>query len=266
VNSPTTTQKRTSNARPNSLAKNAARRVLDELNIRKPSEINVELICAHYGAFVLFKPLSNEEGHLLRRGQNAIVVVNDAHAGTSKERFIEAHELGHFLRHDGVDQFELCTNADLNNWYSSAGYEQEANVFAAELLMPEFLFARRCDRNKPSLSDVRELATEFRTSLTATGIRFVECCPEPVALVHSTGGKIDWSIRTPDFCFSPTRGARLPNTTYAGDIFAGKRVDDRPQLIDGAGWPGGREIDIQEHSIRLGARDSVLTLLWHKYS
>jgi len=252
--------------RPLSIAKSAASRVLDELRIRDPREIQVDLIAAHYGLMVCYKPLAREEGRLVRAGKEGLIVVDDQWKGTEKERFIEAHELGHFFRHEGVDQFELCTDRDLNDWYSTSGFEHEANVFAAELLMPERFFRKRCDQiNRPNLTNVRELATEFRTSLTSTAIRLIECTAEPCAIIHSTDFVIDWCFKTTDFRFRPTRGARLTNSTYAHDLFAGKPVRDAPQLIDGAGWPGGLEIDIQEHSIKLGRYNSVLTLLWHKY-
>ena len=68
-----------------------------------------------------------------------IVVSDDAYA-SGKWRFVIAHELGHFLRHPELDQFRLCTDADMGTWYR-AGPEQEANDFAAELLMPEDPFA-----------------------------------------------------------------------------------------------------------------------------
>src|SRR5688572_16512231 len=132
--------------RPLSLAKSAARRVLDELRIRSPDEIKVDLIAAHFGLMVCFKPLEREEGRLVRADKDGLLIVDDRWQGTEKERFIEAHELGHFFRHEGIDQFELCTDRDLNDWYSTSGFEHEANVFAAELLMPERFFRRRCDR------------------------------------------------------------------------------------------------------------------------
>jgi hypothetical protein len=59
--------------------------------------------------------------------------------------------------------------------------------------MPETLFVFRCDRNRPCLKDVREPATAFETSLTATVLRFVRFAPEPCGLstrpmASSTGG------------------------------------------------------------------------------
>jgi IrrE N-terminal-like domain len=250
---------------PRSVVASAAGRLLDELRIRRPDEIDIELIAAHKGVSVLFKPLHKEEGHLVRAGKVGLIVVAETARRTEKWRFIVAHELGHFVRHPKLDQFKLCTDANLQDWYRSSGHEVEANHFAAELLMPEFLFKPLCDLNRPSLGDVRELATKFRTSLTATAVRFVEYCPEPCAIVLSVDGVVEWGMKSDNFPFYIPRGMHLSRDTYAGDLHAGVAVEDRPQLIDGSGWADGREIDLQEHSIRLGNYGAVLTLLWHKW-
>jgi Zn-dependent peptidase ImmA (M78 family) len=250
------------------MTRSAAARLLEALRIRHPREIDIELIAADRNVYVTYRPLAHEEGHLLRTGKTGLIVVNETAQRSEKWRFVIAHELGHFIQHPEVDQFKLCTDAHLREWYRTSGNEVEANEFAAELLMPAHLFKPRCDRNRPSLHDVRELADEFQTSLTATALRFVAFSDEPCAVVHSTNGVIDWVKRTRDFSLSPQRGHQLTSATYAGDIFAGKSVPDRPQITDGAGWTNERvreDLDIQEHSIKLGGYASVLTFLWHPY-
>ena len=177
-----------------------------------------------------------------------------------------AHELGHYLRHPDLDQFQLCTDADLGAWYRG-GREEEANDFAAELLMPEVLFAPRCDRNKPGMKDVREVASEFQTSLTATALRFVRFAPEPCAVVHSTDGVVDWWDWSKDFRLVVGKGRQLSSRTYAGDIHGGTVVPDRQQQVDGDAWSdsnGASGFDLFEHSVRVSRR-SVLTVLWHLY-
>ncbi|MDD5308692.1 MAG: ImmA/IrrE family metallo-endopeptidase [Deltaproteobacteria bacterium] len=253
--------------RPLSIVRSAAQKLTESLRIRRPEEIDIELIAAHCGAYVTYRSLGHEEGHLLRTGKTGLMVVDLRARHSEKWRFVIAHELGHFLQHADVDQFKLCTSTDLNDWYRTSGHEVEANEFAAELLMPQTLFERMCDRDRPSLKDVRELAATFQTSLTATAIRFITFAPEPCALVHSTGGVIDWWAKTDNFAFTLSKARRLTTNTYAGDIFAGKAVDDRPQLLDGSSWSDdsraeGREV--YEHSIKLGSYNAVLTLLWHR--
>jgi Zn-dependent peptidase ImmA (M78 family) len=254
--------------RPLSITRSVATRLLDELRIRQPQEIDIELIAAHRNLFVRYRDLSHEAGHLLRTGKVGLVVVNESARRSEQWRWVIAHELGHFLRHPEVDQFKLCTEANLREWYKTSGNEVEANEFAAELLMPEHLFKPFCDRNKPSLNDVREIASRFQTSLTATAIRFVTFADEPCAVIYSTNGAVEWAKPTKNFPLFIKGGHKLKTTTYAGDFFAGNSVDDRPQLIDGSGWADGDRagnIDLQEHSIMLGGYGAVLTLLWHKW-
>src|SRR4029079_2632757 len=126
----------------------AARKLVSSLHIRAPGEIDIELIAAHLDVLVQRRPLSTEEGRLIRAGNRGIIVVNEDAFASKKWRFVVAHELGHFIRHPDVDQFALCTDVALSAWYEGSGREGEANDFAAELLMPEELVAKRCDRNR----------------------------------------------------------------------------------------------------------------------
>lgn len=254
-----------SRARSYSIVKAKARAIIEKLRIREPSEIDIELIAVHEKLHVYYKPLKNEEGRLLRAGNRGLVVVNQATRTSAKWRFVIAHELGHFCCHPDLDQFKLCTDYQLRDWYRTSGHEPEANQFAAELLMPEMLFRPLCDRSRPSLNDIKDLAEIFGTTLSSTAIRFVEMTEEPCAVVHSSSGKIDWVRATSDFGVKLRKGMLVTNATYAGDLFAGRVVEDRPQLIDGAGWSDGAEIDVYEHSMMLGRYGSVLSFLWHPY-
>ena len=162
-----------------------AKNLISTLRIHHPREIDIELIAAHHRLLVRRMSLAHEEGRLLRTARRGIINVAERAYNSAKWRFVIAHEIGHFLRHPENDSFEACTRGDLAN-YTQGGREAEANDFASELLMPEVLFKPRCDRNRPCLHDIEELAQLFRTSLTATALRFVLFAPEPCAVVHST--------------------------------------------------------------------------------
>jgi len=241
----------------------SARQLIAALRIQHPREIDIELIAAHHGILVRRLAMQHEEGRLIRTERYGIVNVSHNAFTSKKWRFVIAHEIGHFLRHSTNDNFEACTRGDLSNY--TGGRESEANDFASELLMPTLFFKRRCDRNRPSLRDVAELAEEFNTSLTATAFRFVLFSPEPCAVVHSTDGVVDWVEWSVDFRPGIKKRKRLDGRTYAGDLFAGKHVDDRPSAVDGDAWsdsPWAADLDLFEHSRRVSPR-SVLTFLWH---
>lgn len=56
---------------------------------------------------------------------------------------------------------KVSTRRDMTIW-SDASEEAEANCFAAELLLPEFLFKSRCV-GEPSIARLDDLAKTFRT-------------------------------------------------------------------------------------------------------
>lgn len=243
----------------------SAKKLVAELRIRHAKELDIELIAGRHDILVRRVSLQHEEGRLIRSDKFGIINVSDGAYQSNKWRFVIAHEIGHFLRHRSNDNFEACTRGDLSN-YSGTGRESEANDFASELLMPQFLFEKKCDRNRPCLRDIGELAEEFSTSLTATALRFVLFAPEPCAVVHSTKGLIDWLDWSPNFRVAIRKRTRLDGRTYAGDLFAGQAVDDRPSQVDADSWGDSSwsaDVDLFEHSRKVSA-DSVLTFLWHR--
>lgn len=252
---------------PHAGAVRTAQELLAQLRIQHAREIDIELIANHVGLLVRRRDLQHEEGRLLRSGAAGVITVSNAAYSSAKWRFVVAHEIGHFLRHANADDFAICTDGDLRN-YAGSGRESEANDFASELLMPTHLFKRKCECSRPSLRDVDLLVSEFGASLTATALRFVHFTPEPCAVVHSTGGVVEWVSWSPDFRLGIKKGTRLTTRTYAGDLFAaGTRVDDRATQVDGDAWSDvswASSTDLFEHSRKV-ASDSVLTFLWHEY-
>ena len=244
----------------------AAADLVAALGIRAPAEIDIELIAAHCGAIVEYKPLTTEEGRLLRIGSTGLIVVNTDARRTAKWRFVVAHELGHFRCHQQLDQLGLCTDESLHEWYQASGYEPEANRFAAELLMPEVLFKKACDVKRPSLNVVRQLATSYNTSLTATALRFVEFSPEPVALVVCREGRIAWFSKGDDFKIFLSKGQRVANATYAADLLAGREVPEDIADVAVDAWSSGQfppAVELYEQSTVVGQYGDVVTLLWH---
>jgi len=101
----------------------------------------------------------------------ALVPLGDGHAielrGTSGERrlrFTIAHEIGHFLLHEGRAVAERGGAANR----ATARLEREADQFAAELLMPEPLVRQAALEDG---ADARRLADRFEVSAQAMSLR-----------------------------------------------------------------------------------------------
>jgi Zn-dependent peptidase ImmA (M78 family) len=82
----------------------------------------------------------SESGFLLRDNGRVIIGIN-ARNSPSRQRFTIAHELGHWLMHDGkpliVDQSVMINKRDDVSSQATDLQEVQANQFVADLLMPK---------------------------------------------------------------------------------------------------------------------------------
>jgi IrrE N-terminal-like domain len=123
-----------------------AERLLQELGITEPNEIDLEAIAYHVGAHVRYRPLDGCEARIIGRADNAIITVNE-HSSCRRKRFSIAHELGHWCHHRG--NALVCRVEEIRP-RDPTSPERVADAYAADLLMPHYLFARPPD-SKPSL-------------------------------------------------------------------------------------------------------------------
>ena len=189
------------------------------------------------------------------------------------KRFSIAHEIGHFRIPGHVDA--VLAHGDIHE--SRAGfvtadrYEREADQFAATLLMPSKLFVREMRLHGDGLRAVQRLAERCVTSLSAAAIRYVQKADGPVAMIVSTGERIDYcfmseSLREFDGFEWPRKGQLLPGGSeteefnmVSGNISASKRADSE---VDLRMWFGGqREIPGREEVVGLGRYGKTLTIL-----
>jgi hypothetical protein len=246
----------------------SAQGVIESLRIERPSEILIEEIAFEHGAVVQYEPLRGADGRLVRMGTRAIIRVRNDIPELGRRRFIIAHELGHLLLGHGVNILKLCKEPDFLEWQKDhRSAENDANIFAAELLMPEQFFRPHCQTGNPSVKLIEQLAGQFQTSLTATAMRYVECSPDPCAVVISRDGQIRWNRCSATFPYWHLRHGPLHGYTYALDCLEGKQVPDRMSQVRATGWLPG----LRQHADRTVWEQSrmisrqfrvVLSLVW----
>lgn len=148
--------------------------------------VDVRAIAVAEGVQVQEQPVEDQlSGFLLRDAgtRRAVIGVNSSHHA-NRRRFSLAHELGHFLLHDNetvhVDRTERDHGLRIRrrDEVSSAGTdiaEREANLFAAELLMPaRFLEQDVADHIGEDILDeqvLRALARKYGVSAQALAFR-----------------------------------------------------------------------------------------------
>lgn len=240
-----------------------AEALLEALGISSPSEIDIDAVAQYCGATILYEPLSGCEARILGHKGRAFISVN-ASAPRPRQRFSAGHELGHWIR-DRVRIAFACTDGHFMSGWDALDPERRANRFAADLLLPTFLF-RPAARLRPVTFDtVRALAGTFTTSITATAIRLVEEGGLPSMLLCSDEtGRRRW------FASSPIVPKELwprqqPGRTSAAQALLRGAAASEPVDVDADEWiehPDSGRYVVREHSVRMGG--GVLTLLWWK--
>jgi len=146
--------------------------------------VDVEKLARSLGADVQYEPADeNLSGFILRnrKTRRAVIGVNSTHH-PNRQRFTIAHEVGHFLLHDQddihVDGNDCGLLVRRRNEESSKGeddFEKEANLFAAELLMPATLLEQDLveleDANLMDEEVLGPLADKYQVSTQALTFR-----------------------------------------------------------------------------------------------
>lgn len=147
------------------------RRVCDKLyrdNEKFPIAEFIETIVQSIDKDLYFGVLSKAEmgeNHGLTDPVNKTIFIREdvyenALKGNGRDRFTIAHELGHYLMHTSEDIVFTRSSVKLKPYEDS---EWQANVFASELLMPEYLISDK--------DNVFTLMSRFGVSSSAANVR-----------------------------------------------------------------------------------------------
>lgn len=235
--------------------------LLRELGVTEPKDIDVEAIAYHLGVRVKYRTLDGCDARIVGVGDKAIVTVN-SRSSFPRKRFSIAHELGHWKHHRGKSL--VCRVDDYRPDHRLSS-ERMADRFAADLLMPHYLFTPAVRRiGKLSFAAITALSQDFDTSLTSTAIRAVEGDHSPTILVcHGYHGR-KWFTRAP---IVPNRWFPrdvLAAESAAMDVLYGRKHNNaHPHKIGANAWFDRREAEryeVLEQSIRTGPAE-VLTLI-----
>lgn len=180
-----------------------------------------------------------------------------------------AHEIGHFLLHKAITVLFSDTRQTLSDWHKKGKHEQEANEFAAELLMPADLFRQLAVGRKLTLGLIEELATFFGISITAAFLRYVKLGNYPIMVIYVEDGKVGWKRCSDDFPFQylPLHSKVSP-WSVTGDYFLHHNLEPNPEEVDAIEWfPEDFQIKYQpntklwEQCFQV-SRGGILTCLW----
>ncbi|HUQ34876.1 MAG TPA: ImmA/IrrE family metallo-endopeptidase [Aestuariivirga sp.] len=238
-----------------------AEHLLQELGITEPHEIDLEAIAYHVNVRVRFRSLHGCEARIVGYGGNAIITVN-ANGTNRRKRFSIAHELGHWHHHRGKC---LVCRVDEYHPSESLAPERVANAYAADLLMPNYIFQPLMrQQGKLSFKMVAALADIFTTSKTATAFRLVQNdCAPAILVCHGHRGR-RWFVRAPSVPEKWFPRNELDAESFALGVLFGNKPDDlTPRKIGADAWFDRQEagrFDVYEQTMRTGP-DEILTLI-----
>jgi hypothetical protein len=227
------------------------------------------------GIEVMAKPASAQgvSGMLLRLGNNFGIAYATHIDSIGFQNFSVAHELGHYFLPGHIDA--VLADGDVHEsragFASGDRYEMEADHFAASLLMPRLLFMDAMRTAGDGLKAIEKLAGLCQTSLTATGIRYAQCSRDPMAVVLSTGDRINYCFMSDALkavkdlnWIRKGEGLSRGTATFAfnQDSERVRRADRTEDTSDLQDWfAGDHTIQITEEVIGLGDYGKTLTVL-----
>ncbi len=247
-------------------------RLLRELAILHPEEIEVEVIAEHLGATVVYEELRGCGGGLVACGDRAIITA-DRSAPRPEQRLAVAHELAHWLLDRGESGIVPSDPTGVwVTWWDEDGDEDEvtpehrADEWAIELLLPELMVAEHLAWDDPmTFATIRDLCRRFDTPLLPTTQRLVWLRGEMTALVHSRRDGETELLRRSNPNFEVLLRRPPGPGTVAYELLHGQRQEspsavsvgsDAWLTIEGAWW-----CPVWEGSV-IVADGEVLSFLW----
>lgn len=189
------------------------------------------------------------------------------------KNFSVAHEIGHYRLPGHVDAVVDSRGRHVSHagFRSTDRYEQEADQFAAALLMPAKLFTAATRRAGEGLKAIETLAGDCATSLEATAIRYAQTNRDPVAVIRSDCRTIDYAFMSQALKDFPgldwiRKGSLLPENCVTATLNADKSNVERVARAEGTSplqdwFNGPHRQDVFEEVVGLGSYGKTLTVL-----
>jgi hypothetical protein len=124
------------------------------------------------------------------------IFYNSAISSRGRINFTLGHEFGHYLLHrEAYPEGFRCSTEDMAAWESEYGQrENEANIFAATLLMPLDDFRTQIDADsRPGFDELGHCADRYDVSMIAATLRWLQYTSRRSMLVVSRDGFILWA-------------------------------------------------------------------------
>ena len=211
-------------------------------------------------------------GFLMQQGNSFGIGYSTAIRSLGFQNFTVAHELGHYFIEDHPAAI-LSTGQHYSRsgYISKDRYEEEADAFATELLMPWKLIEPVITARKGGFGTIKAIADNCESSLLASAVRYAQVTKECVAVIVSHLGAVEFMTASESFKQisgldwlrkKDSLPSSAPSTKFSGNrdwIEACNVSEEGVRLSE---WfPGVRDRDVEEDVVGLGSYSRLLTVL-----
>jgi Zn-dependent peptidase ImmA (M78 family) len=236
----------------------AARWVLETCDVRHPYDLHMARVASALGADVVYRTTGAGDGRSWRTDRRALIIVNEIHRGLPRGRWTIAHELAHVLLHHDLDAIaRIHGGGEISG--KDRALEREADIFAAELLMPEATFASLCTHDRPTVDTLDLLGTLYGTSITATGNRYAKYARAACAMLECKRGRVSKAVRSEAFRGEAVERRALDEDSAAARLLRGEPVSGPERVTTGAWGAEWLDGEMTEHAIMV---DPGVVVVW----
>jgi IrrE N-terminal-like domain len=232
--------------------------------VTAPEHIDLDEFAKAEGVEVRYRPLDGCEARLVVLGERGVISVKHDFKSPGRQRFSLAHEIAHWMRHRKVGGM-LCAMDDIAPTNTEAkSRESEANAYASQLVLPDYLVAPRVGTFALTLDGAQDLAKLFNSSMTAAALKLLRHTDRPIAVIcHKPNGPI-WFRKAEAF---PDDAFIQPELHYDGPaialLYGAEGGRTRPHMEPASRWMSSfstRAKDVRCQSMKM-PDGSVLTML-----
>ncbi len=247
-------------------AKARARELLDEYCIKEPSDLNVREIANGENLMIEEEDTQGHAGRIFIDKEGGLITIDKKIKEEGRKNFTIAHEVGHFCLEKAREYF--CKKEDFYYFLSTQDPEKEANIFAAELLMPEEWVKEYVKWKYEAKETVETAAQIFNTSMSSMAIRYAEHGRFPIAVIFSQDTRVRWSCINKDFPFQWIENGQKVNAfSKAYDFYSGNEINTDVNDILADAWflkdfNYKKEKYLYEQNVPMKAYNGVLTYVW----
>lgn len=246
-----------------------ATKIIDDYCISSPKDLILEDVAAGEYLFIKEAPLKNFLGMINYRENYGIITINSNINDKGQKYFTIAHEMGHFfLERNKPEELRGCNIEDLSSFKSVKYKEDNANIFAAELLMHRPWFKEFIKNREINFELIKDIAKYFNVSLSAAALRYINIGEKPAAVIYTKNEVVQWSAISDYFPFKYIPGNyQINSSSAASDFFRGKEMNTTSTLIPANFWfkedfKCKKSTYLYEQNVAMPNYNAVLTLLW----